>query len=116
MTALMDDMAYPRAQMTLDVIYTPVSGYSGPDSFSFVSTTALVKDALQPSLAGTSANITVSPAGVSYFTVLAPQGTVSTGTPFNVTVKALDAFGNTATGYSGHVHFASGDAKAALPP
>jgi dGTPase len=33
----------------------------------------------------------------------------------NVTVTAKDAYGNTATGYTGTVHFTSSDAKAVLP-
>src|SRR5262249_58859248 len=33
-----------------------------------------------------------------------------------VTVTALDAFGNVATGYAGTVHFSSSDASATLPP
>src|SRR4029077_7060060 len=37
------------------------------------------------------------------------------GTPINVTVTALDAFGNTATGYTGKVHFTSSDSGSALP-
>ena len=38
------------------------------------------------------------------------------GTAFNFTVTAQDAFGNTATGYSGTVHFTSSDARRATLP
>ena len=37
------------------------------------------------------------------------------GTPFSVTVTALDALGNTATGYTGTVQFTSTDGSATLP-
>jgi len=50
----------------------------------------------------------------THFSVTAPS-TASAGTPVSVTVKALDASGNTATGYSGTVHFTSTDSSAVLP-
>ncbi len=37
------------------------------------------------------------------------------GAAHNVTVTAYDAFGNTATGYTGTVHFTSSDIQAVLP-
>jgi hypothetical protein len=37
------------------------------------------------------------------------------GTPFSVTVRAEDAFGNTASGYTGTVSFSSSDPNAFLP-
>ena len=40
---------------------------------------------------------------------------ITAGTANNVTVTAKDAFGNTATGYLGTVHFTSSDASAVLP-
>jgi hypothetical protein len=39
-------------------------------------------------------------------------GFVNPGTPFNVTVRALDAFNNVASGYRGTVHFTSSDPMA----
>lgn len=44
--------------------------------------------------------VTVAPATASSFTVPTPAGQTS-GTAFNETLTALDAYGNTATGYSG---------------
>jgi hypothetical protein len=44
----------------------------------------------------------------------APSGT-SAGSGFQVTVEALDIFGNAATAYTGTVHFSSFDAQAVLP-
>jgi hypothetical protein len=61
-----------------------------------------------------SSAITVTPAPANYFSVAAPTS-ATTGSPLAVTVTAFDAFGNVATGYSGHVHFTSTDSKGALP-
>ena len=52
------------------------------------------------SLTGTSSSFTVSPSTASSFTVSNP-GTQTAGTAFNETITTLDAYGNTATGYTG---------------
>ena len=53
-------------------------------------------------------------AAATHYTVSAPATDVS-GTAFSFTVTALDQFNNTATAYSGTVHFTSTDAQAVLP-
>ncbi len=63
---------------------------------------------------GTSAGVAVSPGPAVSLTVSAPPGTTA-GSPLSVTVTAKDAFGNTATGYAGIVHFTSTDGTAVLP-
>jgi hypothetical protein len=50
----------------------------------------------------------------TYFRVNVPTNATA-GTPLSVTVTALDAAGNTATGYTGTVHVSSSDAQATLP-
>jgi hypothetical protein len=52
------------------------------------------------------------------FKVTTSTGSPTAGSPFGVTVTALDAFGNVATGYTGTVHFTSSDSGAGvrLPP
>jgi len=50
----------------------------------------------------------------THFSVDSPANTPS-GTPFKFTVTALDASNNTATSYSGTVHFTSTDTRARLP-
>jgi hypothetical protein len=67
------------------------------------------------SITGTSGSLTVSPAAASSLTVSTSTATPSAGTAFNVTVTAKDAYANTATGYTGTVHFASTDANGVLP-
>jgi len=56
----------------------------------------------------------VSAGPAADFTVSTPT-TATAGTPFGVTVTALDADGNTAAGYRGTVHVTSSDGGAFLP-
>ncbi len=58
--------------------------------------------------------VAVIPAPAAQFTVTAPVVAIA-GSPFVMVVTARDAFGNTATGYAGTVHFSSTDNQAALP-
>jgi hypothetical protein len=59
-------------------------------------------------------NIGAYQASASAFVVTAP-GPATAGTPFDLTVKAVDPFGQTALGYTGTVHFSSTDGQAVLP-
>jgi hypothetical protein len=63
---------------------------------------------------GTTQTITVSPAAAATFQASAPA-TAAPGTPTTVTVIAIDAFGNIATGYTGPVELTSSDPAAVLP-
>ena len=65
-------------------------------------------------VSGTSPTIVVIPAAAAAFAVSIPS-VIQSGVPFNVSVVAKDAYGNTATGYSGAVHFSSSDGTAVLP-
>jgi hypothetical protein len=60
------------------------------------------------------ANVAVTPAAASTLTIYEKAATV--GVPHFVYVIAKDAYGNTATGYDGTVHFTSSDGQAVLPP
>ncbi|HEX3450700.1 MAG TPA: hypothetical protein VHS97_20765 [Isosphaeraceae bacterium] len=59
---------------------------------------------------GTSAGISVKPAAASVFAISAPTRAMA-GTGFNVMLTAKDAYGNTVTGFSGNVNFASSDGQ-----
>jgi hypothetical protein len=63
------------------------------------------------------AGITVNPGAAVGFVLLAPANAVS-GTPFDVTVIAVDAYGNIATNYTGTISFSSSDSDpgVVLPP
>ena len=53
-------------------------------------------------------------AAATHFVVSAPASATA-GSAFSFTVTALDQFGNTATGYTGTVHFTTSDGNAILP-
>src|SRR5262249_28110065 len=59
--------------------------------------------------------ITVTPAAAASFVLSGFPATVAGGMPGNETVTAKDAFGNTATGFTGTVHVTSSDTHAVLP-
>jgi hypothetical protein len=59
-------------------------------------------------------SVTVSAGATTHFAVFGPSSATA-GTAFNFTVRALDAFDNVVTGYSGIVHFSSTDVLATLP-
>ena len=66
-----------------------------------VQTTTITANDTTDTYNGTASNnITVGAGGASSFTVSAPT-TATAGTPFTETITALDAYGNTATGYTG---------------
>jgi subtilisin-like proprotein convertase family protein len=107
----------PQAALPAD--YTFTAADAGTHTFSAALKTAgtqtlTVTDTAAGGLTGTEAGITVSPAAASRLAVSAPSAATAGGA-FNVTVTARDAFGNTATGYAGTVHFASPDGQAVLP-
>jgi hypothetical protein len=77
------------------------------------SQTVTATDTVTGTITG-SATVTVNPGPTAHFSLAAPSS-VAAGTAFTITVTALDAFGNTATGYRGTVHFTSSDASAVLP-
>jgi autotransporter-associated beta strand protein len=80
--------------------------------------TLTATDTATSSITGTSPDVSIGASaagGVSYFKVSAPAGMETTGTPFAVTVTAVNASGATFPGYSGKVHFTSSDAAAVLP-
>ncbi|HET7434467.1 MAG TPA: hypothetical protein VFN10_07105, partial [Thermoanaerobaculia bacterium] len=114
----------------LDASNAVVTGYTGTVHFTSSSTGTLPADSTLTNGTGTfsvtlttngaqsitaadgsitgSANLTVDPAAqvATHFSVSAPAN-VTAGTPFNVTVTALDASNAVVTGYAGTVHFSS---------
>jgi hypothetical protein len=107
------------AQAALPVNYTFVAADQGAHSFSATlktvgSQSLTASDTVTGSITGSQSGITVNPAGASTLTVSGPSS-ASAGSAFNITVTAKDAYGNTATGYTGTVHFTSSDSAATLP-
>ena len=70
-------------------------------------------DTANASITGT-ATVAVNPAGATHYAVSAPASATA-GSAFSANVTALDAFDNTATGYSGTAHFSSSDPQATVP-
>src|SRR5205807_2572748 len=61
-----------------------------------------------------STTVSVDAAAVTHYLITAPASGTA-GSALSVTVTALDAYGNTDTGYAGTVHFISSDGQAVLP-
>jgi hypothetical protein len=106
------------AQASLPADYTFVAGDGGVHSFSVTlksaGTQALTaSDTVTGTISGSEGGISVNPAAASTLLVSGFPATVTAGTAGSVTVSAKDAFGNTATGYLGTVHFTSTDSQAA---
>jgi hypothetical protein len=88
-----------------------LSGSTTTAQTAFFTVTATDHSGFMGSQAWT---LTVDPAAATHFVVSGPSS-VSSGTPFSITVTAVDAYGNVATGYRGTVKFSSSDHNAALP-
>jgi hypothetical protein len=73
-----------------------------------------VTDTVQPTVAGFQTGIVITPAAATTVLVFTSMSFV-VGVPHTVTVTAKDAYGNTAKGYRGTIHFTSSDSRAVLP-
>jgi hypothetical protein len=107
---------------TLPADYTFTLADSG--SHTFVGSTALytagTRDVTATDLASNisgSANVEVNAGSAVGFVVMAPTNAVA-GVPFDVTVVAVDAYGNQDGHYAGTIHFSTSDQDPAveLPP
>jgi len=104
---------------TLPGDYTFTGADSGTHTFAATLKTAgsqslTATDTATGSITGTQA-VTVSPAAASHLTVTGFPSTTAPGVSHTFTVTALDAFGNTASGYVGTIRLTSSDAAAILP-
>jgi hypothetical protein len=108
------------AQAALPADYTFTAADNGSHTFSLTLKTAgsqsvTATDTATGSVTGTLAGIVVTPAAATHLGLTASSTNITAGTAITVTVTALDAYGNVATGYLGTVHFTSSDAAAVLP-
>jgi hypothetical protein len=62
-----------------------------------------------------SQTVTVTPGAAKTLAVSGIVNPYAAGSKHSVTVKALDAYGNVATAYTGTIHFSSSDTQATLP-
>jgi len=100
--------------------YTFTAADSGTHSFSVsfntVGTQALTAtDTVTASITGSQASITVNAGAATHLTITGFPSPASPGASNFFTVTALDSQNNTATGYTGTVHFTSTDGAAVLP-
>jgi len=109
----------PFAVLPPDLAFVPadmgVATVSGVTFKTAALQSLSAADTLSPSLNGTQSGISVvaaSPAALMVSGLTTPR---TAGTAGSITVTALDAFGNAATGYLGTVAFASSDPRAVLP-
>jgi len=107
------------AQALLPANYTFTAANAGVATFTATLKTAgrqsvSANDTADIFVAG-SAITTVTPAAASSLVISGFPSPTTAGSARNVTVTALDVYGNIATSYTGTVHFTSSDAKAALP-
>lgn len=101
-------------QAVLPPDYTFQSGDQGTHTFSGVvlktagSQSLTASDAATPSISG-STSVTVAAAAASRLAVQAFSTQQTAGSQFGLSVTAEDPYGNTATGYTGRVHFTTDD-------
>ncbi len=108
----------PAATLPADYAFTATD--AGIHVFSVRLKTAGTRsvtaaDTVTASITGSQSAIVVNPGSASHLIVSGLLSPTVAGVAHNVTVKALDAYGNTATGYTGTVHFTSSDPAAVLP-
>jgi hypothetical protein len=109
-------------QAVLPADYTFTAADNGVHTFSITFKTAgtaslTATDTATSSITGSQAGITVTPAAVvaSRLVMSGLPSSITAGSAVTFTVTATDANGNTATGYTGTVHFTSSDGQAVLP-
>ena len=100
--------------------YTFIPGDAGTHTFSVTLKTVGTRsvtatDTLTPSITGTQSGIVINPAAATTMVVAGLTTPRTAGVAGTITVTAKDAYGNTATGYAGTVHFTSTDGAAVLP-
>jgi hypothetical protein len=108
------------AKAALPANYSFIAADQGVHSFTATLKTAgtqslTATDTNTASITGTQTGIVVSPAAISAFGVAGYPSPAVAGVSQNFTVTALDAYGNTVTGYTGMVHFTSSDPQAIRP-
>jgi hypothetical protein len=107
----------PQASLPADYVFQ--ASDKGVHTFSTVllktagSESVTVADT-STSIPALKANITVSPAAASHYTLTVPTH-AQVGTSASITISAFDPYGNKATSYAGTLHFTSTDLHAGVP-
>jgi hypothetical protein len=106
-------------QAVLPAAYTFTAADAGSHTFSvtFRSSSGqdlTVRDSLNAGLTTMQRDIFITPAAMVGFKMRAPSN-VTAGVPFALTLYAVDAYGNSVTGYTGTVHFTGPGGTNLLP-
>jgi len=114
------DFTSTDSQAVLPADYTFTAADDGTHTFTAQFKTAgtqsiTATDSVNPAIAGTGENITVTPAAAQSLKVTGFPTTATAGAPEIFTLTAYDAYGNVATSYAGTVQFTSSDSQAVLP-
>ena len=109
-----------RSDVVLPADYTFTAGDNGVHVFTSGvklvtagAQTVTATDTATSSITG-SATVTINPAAATHLSINAPSS-ARVNVAFTVTVTALDAYGNTATGYRGTIHYTSSLKRTKLP-
>jgi hypothetical protein len=107
-------------QAALPANYTFTAADAGVHTFNITLKTAgtqsiTATDTTTSTITGSQSGILVTPAAAASFNLSGFPSPTTAGVVGTETVTAQDAFGNTATGYTGTVHFTSSDSQAGLP-
>src|SRR5262249_47600624 len=105
----------PQAVLPTGASLSAGTGTASATLRSAGSQSITANDAGNATMTGSQGGIVVDAAAAAQFVLVGPPD-ASSGTPLSVTVQAVDAFGNTATGYLGTVTLAATDPGVVLPP
>ncbi|MCY2962471.1 MAG: VCBS repeat-containing protein, partial [Planctomycetota bacterium] len=99
--------------------YTFTAADAGVHTFSMTfkssgGQTLTVQDTVTATLVSNQTDISINAAAMTGFSIKSPSS-ATVGTAFSITVKAVDAFGNTVKGYLGKVHFTGPGGTNLLP-
>jgi hypothetical protein len=110
--------------LNVDPLLGPLQGNGGPTKTMALLAGSPALNAGDPAQLGTAdqrgvirtggVNIGAFQASASTFVLTAPAS-VTAGVPFDLTVRAVDTFGQPAVGYTDTVHLSSSDGQAVLP-
>jgi uncharacterized delta-60 repeat protein len=108
----------PQAVLPANYSFTGVD--RGVRSFSVTLQTAgsqslTATDTMMGSLTSSASGIVVNSTFAESLVLSSVPASTTAGSAFTLTVTAEDAYGNTATSYSGAIHFTSSDPQAVLP-
>jgi hypothetical protein len=103
-----------QAALPRDATLSSGTGIFGATLKTAASQSLAAIDTVNAAVAGGQAGIVVKPAAAKRMVIMSPSR-VTHGTPFRITVTALDAYGNLATDYTGTVRFASSEGGTTLP-